>query len=75
MDKIYQHLSEADLFVAIGTSGNVYPAAGFVQEATASGADTLELNLEPSATISQFAQAEFGKASELVPNWVETLLA
>ena len=75
MDEIYQHLSEADLFVAIGTSGNVYPAAGFVQEATASGADTLELNLEPSATISEFAQAQFGKASKIVPSWVETILS
>lgn len=74
METIYHHLSEADLFVAIGTSGNVYPAAGFVQEAALSGADTLELNLEASATISQFAQAEFGKASEFVPTWVETIL-
>lgn len=75
MDEIYTHLSEADLFAAIGTSGNVYPAAGFVQEATNFGADTIELNLEPSATVSQFAQTQFGKASETVPAWVNSLLA
>ncbi len=74
MDEIYKHLSEADLFAAIGTSGNVYPAAGFVQEADAFGADTIELNLEPSATVSQFAQTMFGKASETVPKWVTSLL-
>lgn len=75
MDTIYQHLSEADLFAAIGTSGNVYPAAGFVQEASAHGAATIELNLEPSATASQFEQTHLGKASDTVPKWVDTLLA
>lgn len=74
MDRIYQHLSEATLFAAIGTSGNVYPAAGFVQEADAFGADTIELNLEPSATVSAFAQTRFGLASEIVPDWVASLL-
>ncbi|MEP5152548.1 NAD-dependent deacylase [Planktotalea sp.] len=74
MDEIYHHLSEADLFAAIGTSGNVYPAAGFVQEASAFGALTVELNLEPSAVVSQFEQTIFGKASACVPEWVESLL-
>lgn len=74
MDEIYEHLSNADLFAAIGTSGNVYPAAGFVEEASAQGAHTVELNLEPSATISAFSEAHFGKASDIVPAWVQTIL-
>ncbi|MGH1577356.1 NAD-dependent deacylase [Planktotalea sp.] len=74
MDEIYHHLREADLFAAIGTSGNVYPAAGFVQDATQFGAGTIELNLEPSATVSAFAQTSFGKATDTVPAWVESLL-
>ena len=75
MDAIWDQLRAADLFVAIGTSGNVYPAAAFVQDAARYGADTIELNLEPSATISDFADARFGKASEVVPTWVEEVLA
>lgn len=75
MDQIWDHLRAADLFAAIGTSGNVYPAAAFVQDAARYGADTIELNLEPSATISDFADARFGKASEVVPLWVDELLA
>lgn len=74
MDEIYTHLAEADLFAAIGTSGNVYPAAGFVQEANGFGAQTVELNLEPSATVSQFGQTIFGKATDTVPAWVDSLL-
>lgn len=74
MERIYAALAEADLFVAIGTSGNVYPAAGFVQDADAQGADTLEINLEPSATVSNFAQTRFGPASVEVPKWVSELL-
>jgi len=74
MDLIEHALSQADLFVAIGTSGNVYPAAGFVQMATHYGAHTIELNLEPSAVVSQFAETRFGKAGETVPTWVAEVL-
>jgi NAD-dependent deacetylase len=75
MDEIEAALSRADLFVSIGTSGAVYPAAGFVQLAHAAGADTLELNLEPSAASALFATSELGTASTLVPAWVDRLLA
>ncbi|MEM7438197.1 MAG: NAD-dependent deacylase [Pseudomonadota bacterium] len=74
MDAIFDALGRADLFVSIGTSGNVYPAAGFVQEALAAGADTLELNLEPSAGASLFAEVRQGPATELVPAWVDEVL-
>lgn len=74
MDAIYRALGRADLFVAVGTSGNVYPAAGFVQEALAAGAHTLELNLEPSLVGSHFGEARYGRATQLVPAWVESLL-
>ena len=74
MDRIYGHLAEATVFVAIGTSGQVYPAAAFVQEAAAAGAHTLELNLEPSAVVSDFAETRLGKASEMVPAWVAEML-
>lgn len=74
MDVIYKALNKADLFVAIGTSGNVYPAAGFVAEAHHAGAHTLELNLEPSMVRSHFAEARYGKATDLVPHWVEEIL-
>lgn len=75
MDEIARALSEAALFVAIGTSGLVYPAAGFVAEARAHGAHTLELNLEPSSARSAFAEARHGPASEVVPAWVAECLA
>ncbi len=76
MDEIEQALVEADLFVAVGTSGVVYPAAGFVQEARALGrAHTLEINLEPSSTRSLFHEARHGPAGELVPALVDELLA
>jgi NAD-dependent deacetylase len=74
MENIADHLSSADLFAAIGTSGNVYPAAGFVKEATAFGADSIELNLDPSEVVSNFAQTRAGKATDTVPEWVEDLL-
>ncbi len=75
MGRIERALYDCDLFVAIGTSGNVYPAAGFVMQAHAHGADTLELNLEPSLVRTHFAHARYGKASELVPAWVDEVLA
>jgi NAD-dependent deacetylase len=75
MDEIYEALSKADLFVAIGTSGSVYPAAGFVAEAKASGIRTCELNLEPSDNAGLFDDARYGPAGEIVPAWVEAVLA
>ncbi|WNO07587.1 Sir2 family NAD+-dependent deacetylase [Teredinibacter sp. KSP-S5-2] len=69
MHEIEEALSHCDLFVSIGTSGNVYPAAGFVQLANAMGATTLELNLEPSLTQSAFAFAHYGPATEIVPSY------
>lgn len=74
MDKIENLLSQTDLFVAIGTSGNVYPAAGFVAQARAMGIATLELNLEPSASTDLFDDARFGRATQIVPEWVGDLL-
>lgn len=74
MDRIYAALSRCDLFLSIGTSGNVYPAAGFVQEARRAGAHTVELNLEASATRSAFDQHVDGPATELVPRFVAALL-
>jgi NAD-dependent deacetylase len=74
MEEIYDHLAEADLFAAIGTSGQVYPAANFVQEAAVSGAHTVELNLDPSAVVSNFAETRFGPATRIVPEWVDELL-
>jgi len=74
MDEIYAALREADLFVSIGTSGAVYPAAGFVRQARELGARTLELNLEPSQGSTWFDEARHGPASELVPAWVEEML-
>ena len=73
MDAIEHALCHADIFVSIGTSGVVYPAASFYQMASASGAETVEINLE--ATGSRFDEVIVGKASEAVPAWVETILA
>ena len=70
MDRILESLERADLFVSVGTSGAVYPAAGFVQYAAQAGVATLELNLEPSAGTHLFDEARHGPASELVPAWV-----
>ncbi|OYY63514.1 NAD-dependent deacylase [Sphingomonas sp. 28-62-11] len=75
MDRIEAALSRADLFVSVGTSGAVYPAAGFVQTARHYGAQTLELNLEPSAGSIFFHETRLGAASVLVPAWVDELLA
>lgn len=75
MDEIYQAISECDLFVAIGTSGNVYPAAGFVQMAQQARADTLEINLEESLVATDFKRGLYGKASVVVPEWVDDVLA
>jgi NAD-dependent deacetylase len=74
MDEIFRAISRADLFVSVGTSGAVYPAAGFVQQANTSGARTLELNLERSQGSRWFDETRLGPASELVPEWVEQML-
>ena len=73
MDRIYADLVACDLFVAIGTSGQVYPAAGFVQEARAAGAETLEINLEASDVAGMFDRQIPGPATHTVPAWVEEI--
>jgi len=75
MDRIEAALARADLFVSIGTSGAVYPAAGFVRMASACGARTLELNLDPSEGSGWFDESRLGPASERVPEWVDRLLS
>lgn len=67
MERIEKALSECDLFVSIGTSGNVYPAAGFVQLAKMAGARKVELNLEPTTGASLFDDGHYGPATEVVP--------
>jgi NAD-dependent deacetylase len=74
MQEIYAALNRADLFVSIGTSGAVYPAAGFVREARAQGVRTLELNMEPSQGSYFFDEKRYGPATEMVPLWVEEML-
>ncbi|WP_299602501.1 NAD-dependent deacylase [uncultured Tateyamaria sp.] len=75
MERIERALANADVFVAIGTSGNVYPAAGFVQMARHVGAETIEINLEPGENVGLFDDVRAGKASETVPSWVAEVLA
>jgi len=74
MERIDRALMNADLFVSIGTSGNVYPAAGFVQTARYVGARTLEMNLDPSLGSYLFDESRTGKAGQLVPEWVSGML-
>ena len=74
MERIEAALRGADLFVSVGTSGAVYPAAGFVQTARYCGATTLEINLEPSQGSVYFEERRYGRASELVPEWVAEML-
>ena len=75
MDRIDEALRNADLFVSIGTSGAVYPAAGFVQTAGYCGAHTLEMNLDPSLGSTFFDESRIGPAGKLVPEWVDEVLA
>ncbi|MDK9721572.1 MAG: NAD-dependent protein deacylase [Rhodospirillales bacterium] len=76
VDRIYAELSRADLFLSIGTSGNVYPAAGFVAHVRGFGrAHTVELNLEPSEGTSHFAERIHGLASRIVPDFIARLLS
>ena len=74
MDRIFDLLETADVFAAIGTSGQVYPAAAFVHQAREAGAHTVELNLEPSEVAQGFDEIRTGPASRIVPLWVEDLL-
>lgn len=74
MDRIAAALAQADVFVAIGTSGQVYPAAGFVRQARAQGTPTLEINLEPSDAAGLFDRGIYGPATVATPAWVEEVL-
>ena len=75
MDAIETALSKCATFVSIGTSGAVYPAAGFVRQARANGAHTVELNLEPSRGGDVFVEGRYGPATEVVCTWVEEMLS
>ena len=75
MERIEEALRRCDLFVSIGTSGAVYPAAGFVQTARYCGARALEINLEPSLGSYSFNESRVGRAGDLVPAWIEEMLA
>jgi len=75
MDSICDALHQADLFVAIGTSGSVYPAAGFVTEARGHGIRTCEVTLGPPENARHFDETYYGPASTAVPAWVEKLLS
>lgn len=74
MEIIENALFDAELFIAIGTSGNVYPAAGFVELAHQFGAKTVELNLEPTGNHAQFDEGHYGRASEVVPSYINAFL-
>ena len=74
MDAIHAALESCDLFISIGTSGNVYPAAGFVEVANQAGAHSVEINLEPSQVQSRFAEHIYGKAGQVLPEFVDELL-
>jgi len=75
MERIYERLMRCGLFVAIGTSGAVYPAGGFVQEARLAGARTLELSLEPGEASAFFDDRIYGPATQVVPAFVDRLFS
>jgi len=76
MDRIYEALNACDLFLSIGTSGSVYPAAGFVEEVRSRGrAHSAELNLEPSEGQSLFPEKIYGPATEVIPAYVDKILS
>jgi NAD-dependent protein deacetylase/lipoamidase len=75
MERIYEALASCDLFISIGTSGTVYPAAGFVLEARAAGAHAVELNLQPSDGADLFLERIEGPATEIVPAYINRLLS
>ena len=74
MTRIEAAIAACDTFVSIGTSGNVYPAAGYVELARRAGAHCLEINLEPSLGASRFHEVRHGPAGVLVPAWVDEVL-
>lgn len=74
MARIEAALARCDVFVSVGTSGNVYPAAGFVRTARARGARCVELNLEKSAGGDLFDEGRYGLASEVVPEYLSAVL-
>lgn len=74
MDEIFEHLATCDIFASIGTSGNVYPAAGFVSEARRFGARTIDFNLEPSLVGREFEEVRLGPATQTLPAWVDESL-
>ncbi len=74
MEEIWARIADCALFVAIGTSGAVYPAAGFVADAKHRGARTLEINIEPSENAAFFDRTLLGPASRTVPEWVDAVL-
>jgi len=74
MDRIGRAIDDCDVFAAIGTSGQVYPAAGFVTDAAMAGAHTVEINLEATDVSGVFAEHVLGPATEAVPRWVEGIM-
>jgi NAD-dependent deacetylase len=74
LDAIYQVIAQCKVFVSIGTSGSVEPAASFVEEARRAGAHTVELNLEPSHSASLFVERVYGPATRIVPEFVAKLI-
>jgi NAD-dependent deacetylase len=75
LEEIYEALGQCRIFVSIGTSGNVYPAAGFAREARASGAQVVELNMERSrGGADVFHDGRYGPAGTIVPAWVDEIL-
>lgn len=75
METIARHLAEADIFAVIGTSGTVWPAAGFAEIAASRGAHVVELNLAPTPLSEVCDEAIHGPATKTVPAWVERLLS
>jgi NAD-dependent deacetylase len=75
LPEIHAAVATCDLFVSVGTSGTVQPAAGLVRRAKAAGARTIELNLEPSQRAHLFDETRHGPATEIVPRWVEEMLS
>ena len=73
-ERIEEALDGCGLFLSIGTSGNVYPAAGFVAHVAGGRTHTVELNMEPSEGATHFAEARYGPATELVPAYVDKIL-
>ena len=74
MEEASDAIMAADLFVSIGTSGSVYPAAGFVSEARALSIPAVELNLEPSENATLFTDSYYGPATQIVPEWADEML-